>query len=55
MDQVVRKVGQHIEHEPEWEMGVTLQMRLINITGLVLRWCASVVGNDLIFITVDLG
>lgn len=41
MDEVVRKTGHHLEHEPEWESGVTMQMRLVHVTGLTLCWCGS--------------
>jgi len=41
MDGAVRKTDRHLEREPEWEAGVTLQMRLVTITRLILSWCST--------------
>ena len=41
MDSVTRKVGQHLEIEPEWESAFNLQLRLQDNIALFLDWCAS--------------
>ena len=40
-DSVVRQVGHHIEYEPEWEMAISMQMKLGPCLTLLLDWCAS--------------
>ncbi|XP_071476314.1 E3 ubiquitin-protein ligase UBR2-like, partial [Diadema antillarum] len=41
MDHVRRQVGHHIEYEPEWEMAVSMQIRLGPCITLLLDWCSS--------------
>ncbi|XP_030854338.1 E3 ubiquitin-protein ligase UBR2 isoform X2 [Strongylocentrotus purpuratus] len=41
MDSVLRQVGHHIEYEPEWEMAISMQMKLGPCLTLLLEWCAS--------------
>ncbi|XP_052436368.1 E3 ubiquitin-protein ligase UBR1 isoform X3 [Carassius gibelio] len=41
MEEVKRQLGQHVEVEPEWEAGLTLQMQLRNILAMFQDWCSS--------------
>ncbi|XP_056623407.1 E3 ubiquitin-protein ligase UBR1 isoform X2 [Triplophysa dalaica] len=41
MEEVKRQVGQHVEVEPEWEAGFTLQMQLRHILAMFQDWCSS--------------
>lgn len=41
MDAVVRQVGQHIEHEPEWETAFTLHIKLSALITSIIDWCSS--------------
>jgi BMFP domain-containing protein YqiC len=40
MDSVKRQVGQHIEYEPEWETGMTLQSRLVSLITRLVKYCS---------------
>lgn len=40
MDSVKRQVGQHIEYEPEWETGMTLQSRLVGLITRLVKYCS---------------
>lgn len=40
MDAIVRKADRHLEHEPEWETGITLLMRLIPVLKPLYKWCS---------------
>nr|CAB3267469.1 E3 ubiquitin-protein ligase UBR2-like [Phallusia mammillata] len=40
MDAVVYKRDRHVEHEPEWETGITLLMRFIPIMKPLYVWCS---------------
>ncbi|KAG7247836.1 hypothetical protein CRUP_013019, partial [Coryphaenoides rupestris] len=41
MEEVKRQFGQHIEVEPEWEAGFSLQIQLRHILSMFQDWCAS--------------
>lgn len=41
MEEVKRQVSQHIEVEPEWEAGFTIQIHLRHILSMFQDWCAS--------------
>ncbi|XP_016403035.1 E3 ubiquitin-protein ligase UBR1-like, partial [Sinocyclocheilus rhinocerous] len=41
MEEVKRQLGQHVEVEPEWEAGFTLQMQLRHILAMFQDWCSS--------------
>lgn len=41
MDAVTRQVGQHIEHEPEWETAFTLHIKLSSLITSIIDWCSS--------------
>ena len=41
MDMTTRKIGRHIETEPDWEASFTLQFRVTPVISLVWDWCAS--------------
>uniref|UniRef100_A0A8C2DRS7 E3 ubiquitin-protein ligase n=1 Tax=Cyprinus carpio TaxID=7962 RepID=A0A8C2DRS7_CYPCA len=41
MEEVKRQLGQHVEVEPEWEAGLTLQMQLRHILAMFQDWCSS--------------
>ncbi|XP_073725595.1 E3 ubiquitin-protein ligase UBR1 [Misgurnus anguillicaudatus] len=41
MEEVKRQFGQHVEVEPEWEAGFTLQMQLRHILSMFQDWCSS--------------
>lgn len=41
MDSVMRQLSHHIEYEPEWEMAISMQMKLGPCISLLLEWCAS--------------
>ena len=41
-----RKIGRHIETEPDWEASFTLQFRVTPVVSLVWDWCASDVSFD---------
>lgn len=41
MDWVERKTDRHMEHEPEWQSGVTVQMRLVPVIHHIISWCES--------------
>ncbi|MCJ8736842.1 hypothetical protein PDJAM_G00016990 [Pangasius djambal] len=41
MEEVKRQVGQHIEVEPEWEAGFTIQLQLRHILSMFQDWCSS--------------
>ncbi|XP_046711512.1 E3 ubiquitin-protein ligase UBR1 isoform X2 [Silurus meridionalis] len=41
MEEVKRQVGQHIEVEPEWEAGFTIQIQLRHILSMFQDWCSS--------------
>ncbi|XP_051723621.1 E3 ubiquitin-protein ligase UBR1 [Ctenopharyngodon idella] len=41
MEEVKRQFGQHVEVEPEWEAGFTLQMQLRHIIAMFQDWCSS--------------
>ncbi|RXN10461.1 E3 ubiquitin- ligase UBR1 [Labeo rohita] len=41
MEEVKRQFGQHVEVEPEWEAGFTLQMQLRHILAMFQDWCSS--------------
>ncbi|XP_051578839.1 E3 ubiquitin-protein ligase UBR1 isoform X1 [Myxocyprinus asiaticus] len=41
MEEVKRQFGQHVEVEPEWEAGFTLQMQLRHILAMFKEWCSS--------------
>lgn len=41
MDAVVRQVGQHIEHEPDWETAFTLHIKLSSLISSIIDWCSS--------------
>uniref|UniRef100_A0A8C9VUT3 E3 ubiquitin-protein ligase n=1 Tax=Scleropages formosus TaxID=113540 RepID=A0A8C9VUT3_SCLFO len=41
MEEVKRQFGQHIEVEPEWEAGFSIQMQLRHILSMFQDWCAS--------------
>ncbi|XP_062863007.1 E3 ubiquitin-protein ligase UBR1 [Trichomycterus rosablanca] len=41
MEEVKRQFGQHIEVEPEWEAGFTIQIQLRHILSMFQDWCAS--------------
>uniref|UniRef100_A0A672KSF6 E3 ubiquitin-protein ligase n=1 Tax=Sinocyclocheilus grahami TaxID=75366 RepID=A0A672KSF6_SINGR len=41
MEEVKRQLGQHVEVEPEWEAGFTLQMQLRHILTMFQDWCSS--------------
>lgn len=40
MDSVRRQLGQHLEYEPEWESGMTLQNRLITFITRLVVYCS---------------
>lgn len=40
MDSVRRQLGQHLEYEPEWESGMTLQNRLIHFISRLVTYCS---------------
>lgn len=40
MDSVRRQLGQHLEYEPDWESGMTLQSRLITLINLLVTYCS---------------
>lgn len=41
MDAVIRQVGQHIEHEPDWETAFTLHIKLSSLISSIIEWCSS--------------
>ncbi|TSO25214.1 E3 ubiquitin-protein ligase UBR1 [Bagarius yarrelli] len=41
MEEVKRQVSQHIEVEPEWEAGFTIQIQLRHILSMFQDWCSS--------------
>ncbi|XP_066525852.1 E3 ubiquitin-protein ligase UBR1 isoform X2 [Hoplias malabaricus] len=41
MEEVKRQFGQHIEVEPEWEAGFSIQIQLRNILSMFQDWCSS--------------
>ena len=41
MDSIVRQVNQHIEYEPGWETGISLQMKLAPLSKSMIDWCIS--------------
>ncbi|XP_026856016.2 E3 ubiquitin-protein ligase UBR1 isoform X2 [Electrophorus electricus] len=41
MEEMKRQFGQHIEVEPEWEAGFSIQMQLRHILSMFQDWCAS--------------
>ncbi|KAG7466311.1 hypothetical protein MATL_G00163480 [Megalops atlanticus] len=41
MEEVKRQFGQHIEVEPEWEAGFSIQIQLRHILSMFQDWCAS--------------
>uniref|UniRef100_A0A671N1B0 E3 ubiquitin-protein ligase n=1 Tax=Sinocyclocheilus anshuiensis TaxID=1608454 RepID=A0A671N1B0_9TELE len=41
MEEVKMQLGQHVEVEPEWEAGFTLQMQLRHILAMFQDWCSS--------------
>ncbi|KAI4878590.1 hypothetical protein NFI96_016707 [Prochilodus magdalenae] len=41
MEEVRRQFGQHIEVEPEWEAGFSIQIQLRHILSMFQDWCAS--------------
>ncbi|KAM4624786.1 E3 ubiquitin-protein ligase UBR1 [Polymixia lowei] len=41
MEEVKRQFGQHIEVEPEWEAGFSLQIQLRHILAMLQDWCSS--------------
>lgn len=45
MEEVKRQFGQHVEVEPEWEAGFTLQMQLRHIIAMFQDWCSSDVSH----------
>jgi len=47
MEEVKRQFGQHVEVEPEWEAGFTLQMQLRHILAMFQDWCSSDVSHRL--------
>lgn len=47
MEEVKRQFGQHVEVEPEWEAGFTLQMQLRHILAMFQDWCSSDVSHGL--------
>lgn len=49
MEEVKRQVGQHIEVEPEWEAGFTIQIQLRHILSMFQDWCSSDVSIDRTF------
>lgn len=46
MEELKRQVGQHIEVEPEWEAGFTIQIQLRHILSMFQDWCSSDVSID---------
>lgn len=40
MDSVKRQLGQHIEYEPDWESGMTLQSRLTFFISKLITYCS---------------
>lgn len=40
LDSVKRQLGQHLEYEPEWETGMTLQSRLISFITRLVTYCS---------------
>lgn len=40
MDSVRRQLGQHLEYEPDWESGMTLQSRLITFITRLVAYCS---------------
>lgn len=41
MEEVKRQLGQHIEVEPEWEAGFSIQIQLRHILSMFQDWCSS--------------
>lgn len=41
MEEVKRQFGQHIEVEPEWEAGFSIQIQLRHILAMFQDWCSS--------------
>ncbi|XP_035281219.1 E3 ubiquitin-protein ligase UBR1 isoform X2 [Anguilla anguilla] len=41
MEEVKRQFGQHIEVEPEWEAGFSIQIQLRHILSMFQDWCAA--------------
>ncbi|XP_048829755.1 E3 ubiquitin-protein ligase UBR1 isoform X1 [Brienomyrus brachyistius] len=41
MEEVKRQFGQHVEVEPEWEAGFSIQILLRHILSMLQEWCAS--------------
>uniref|UniRef100_A0AAY4AV77 E3 ubiquitin-protein ligase n=1 Tax=Denticeps clupeoides TaxID=299321 RepID=A0AAY4AV77_9TELE len=41
MEEVKRQFGQHVEVEPEWEAGFSIQMQLRHILAMFQDWCSS--------------
>ncbi|KAM3871508.1 E3 ubiquitin-protein ligase UBR1 [Diretmus argenteus] len=41
MEEVKRQFGQHIEVEPEWEAGFSIQIQLRHILAMIQDWCSS--------------
>ncbi|XP_076130884.1 E3 ubiquitin-protein ligase UBR1 [Alosa pseudoharengus] len=41
MEEVKRQFGQHIEVEPEWEAGFSIQIQLHHILSMFQDWCSS--------------
>ncbi|XP_037397971.1 E3 ubiquitin-protein ligase UBR1 isoform X5 [Pygocentrus nattereri] len=41
MEEVKRQFGQHIEVEPEWEAGFSIQIQLRHILSMFQDWCSS--------------
>uniref|UniRef100_A0A8C4XDW1 E3 ubiquitin-protein ligase n=1 Tax=Erpetoichthys calabaricus TaxID=27687 RepID=A0A8C4XDW1_ERPCA len=41
MEEVKRQFGQHIEVEPEWEAGFSIQIQLRHILSMFQDWCCS--------------
>ncbi|XP_046903856.1 E3 ubiquitin-protein ligase UBR1 [Hypomesus transpacificus] len=41
MEEVKRQLGQHIEVEPEWEAGFSIQIQLRHILAMFQDWCTS--------------
>ncbi|XP_056151209.1 E3 ubiquitin-protein ligase UBR1 [Lampris incognitus] len=41
MEEVKRQFGQHVEVEPEWEAGFSIQIQLRHILAMIQDWCSS--------------
>ena len=41
MDSIIRQVGQHLEMEVDWELGIFLQLRMASVITQLFEWCSS--------------